>query len=362
MAGLAKYADSRDDSDAAILHLLPPPGAGVATVDLEHSPELWLDGGADSGRVMPRVKYRGRRWLLEIADELRARGSERGARRADRLSECTRYVRVKVCHCGRPSPARLGSSGVERCHSRSCPRCGPQRADEYRARIRAWMESDAAPKVKWWHLQFTGKYEPWNPADLTVEAIRSRVDLIKRQWRKWWRKHRAAAALTGMEIGRWGQVHLHVMITGDRRPHFDGMQLVKDENGREYWRAELPTGYVRIPVEPIDDPARNVGELVKYAAKVPAKGATWWKTPVVLPNPRLIARWELATWGARLVERYGLARQLPEAEKPEAEPELCDVCGDDLTDAREFEYGVRFWVGFAETHGITPFHRLNKRE
>jgi len=357
MAGLAQYATPRHEPAGASLLLLPPAGAGSAVIDIDNSPELWLDGGADTGRVMRRVKYRGRRWLLEIADELRKLGEERGQRRADRLSECTRYVRVKVCDCGRPAPGRLGSSVVERCHSRSCPRCGPQRADEYRARIRAWLESDAAPKCDWWHIVFTTKYEPWNADDLTVEAIRRRVDAVKNEWRRWWRKHKTPAALAGLEIGRWGAVHLHIMIASDRRPEFVGEHPV--EGG---FRAQLPTGHVQLPDRPIDNPSRNVGELVKYAAKVPAKGASWWKTPTVLPNPRLIARWELATWGARLVERYGLARKLPEVEAPEAEPEFCEACGTDLEDARELEYGVRFWVGFAETHGIEPFHRLNKRE
>jgi hypothetical protein len=79
----------------------------------------------------------------------------------------------------------------------------------------------------------------------------------------------------------------------------------------------------------------------------------------VVPHPKLIAHWELATWGARLIERYGAARSLPEVEPEPADIQEgeCRTCGRDLRDAEIREMPTIIWVGWALSHGIQPFHR-----
>ena len=323
--------------EAACLDMLPT----AAPVVIE------LDGPVrervlrQPGRALPQVAYRARRWLVEIANHLNAMGNERAQKRADNICECTRYTRVPVCECGTPASGRLGTK-ERRCHARSCPRCGPARADELRDRIRAWMDSENAPRGSWWHVVFTTRYDSGDPAELTREALRHRLDTVKGQWRKHWRKHKGAAALVGAEIGRWGAVHLHALVATDSRPN-----------------PESSCGSVWVSLTPVPDPARAIGELVKYAAKTPCRSADWWTRPAIVPHPKLIAAWEMATFGARLVERYGSARSLPELDQDDelVDERKCDKCARPIDQATIREIPTRIWCGWAKHLDINPFHR-----
>jgi DNA-directed RNA polymerase subunit RPC12/RpoP len=101
-----------------------------------------------------------------------------------------------------------------------------------------------------------------------------------------------------------------------------------------------------------------VGEICKYSAKVPGD-SSWWREPTLVPSPQLAAAWEIATWGARLLERYGAARQLPPQppEEKEVDDQIqCDRCG---ATVEECAIPTGIWVRLCETAGVQPFGRAS---
>jgi hypothetical protein len=288
--------------------------------------------------------------------------------RASLLVRCMRRVEARICGsesdhaegCGRPrsrgvfrSKEPIHGARVRRphhdprsrCHARSCPRCARIRAahyhefgervaklfDEYHDRqIQEWGTARYLPR----HVTLTCQRDPSDPSAHTVEALRTRRAGMRDAWRAilaWLRENNPRAEWIGAfiadECSGTGHVHLHVLFYGPWVAPAEGdAPAVWTEIGRagytdkrrRAWPGFPSLGFIK--AKGVDREA--IREVAKYPLKSPGSGskAEPWIAgkKLTVMHPRLVARWEIATFNARLVERYGLVRLV---EPPESDGE-----------------------------------------
>ena len=296
--------------------------------------------------------------------------------RASKLVRCMRRVEGRVCGdsadpavgCGRPrtrgvfrmKAARRGARcrgsfehGNERCHLRSCPRCARIRAAAYHdfgSRLVTLFEANKAEQIARWGandyrpklITLTARRDPADREAHTVEALKRRARGLRDAFRAIiaWDRDRVRApewvgAFVSLELAGTGHVHLHCLYHGpfvDTDEHNAPVEWIRvgrdgytDRKGRVFpGYADL--GYVG-DVRKADP--RAIAEVAKYAVKSPgtgSEGAEAWigGRKKTLMNPVLVARWEVATYGVRLCERYGLCRKVDPPE--EDDDRLCPSC------------------------------------
>jgi hypothetical protein len=326
--------------------------------------------------------------------------------RASKLVRCMRRVEGRVCGsptyehlgCGRPrsrgvfrmKEARHGKRvkaeyvhSSERCHLRSCPRCARIRAANYHAygeqladlfasnrddQIALWGSHDYRAKL----VTLTSVRDPADPEAHTVAALRERIaglhDALRAilAWvRSDVREPGWVGAFRSVELAGTGHVHLHVLYHG---PFVDLERWVAV--GREGFtdrRGRVSPGFSELgsvgDVREADE--ETIAEVAKYPLKTPGSGerAGEWigGKAVECIHPILVARWEVATYGMRLVERYGLCRQVAapdeEAENeetltPEAPIAPC-LCG--YTETKIVVYPTREWISLCRVAHVAPF-------
>jgi hypothetical protein len=326
--------------------------------------------------------------------------------RASKLTRCMRRVEGRVCGpatdtlqgCGRPRtrgvfrmrPPRHGRRvraeyvhSAERCHLRSCPRCARIRAAHYHEfgaqlvelfgknrdeQIAHWGSYDYRPKL----VTLTSVRDPADPAAHSVQAMKERIaglnDALRAilAWvRAECREPGWIGAFRAVELAGSGHIHLHVLYHG---PFVDLDRWIEvGRGGFTDRRGRRSPGFPELgsvgDVREAD--AATIAEVAKYPLKNPGSGerAGEWiggeKRTVI--HPVLVARWEVATYNTRLVERYGLCRQVEapdedaeneETETPEDPIAPC-VCG--CAETRIVVVPTRDWISLCRVAGVAPF-------
>ena len=252
-------------------------------------------------------------------------------RKARALKACGTRTRVMVCvDCGKSRPG----SGVQcspghHCSLRICPICQRNESErcvaELRPLVSRFIDSSSRPEREGYSFRsgtLTAQYNPKDPKDVSVEALRERVlalqASITHAWRKQqrsgaeWTLHCPGAGLVyGIETGKSGNVHMHFVYFG---PHIQKAEFEKtvreaySDAGFSYIRkisgnTKHTTTKNRAQLE------RAVCEALRYTYKAPASlDENWFDGPRVVMQPELAARWEVATRGVQLHNRLGAFR------------------------------------------------------
>lgn len=248
-------------------------------------------------------------WQADVAARLRTWAHlvlPRGKRRRDwagkaaALFSCGQTVVSRRCGTCRTLDNGQGAI-VALCRLRICPICARRRAHLLRERLRLAMLS--APKHRRMALYFltlTLRFDPSEPADVSIDGLRRRKDVVMSAWQVLWIRYlkgRGSAGARAVEVGAKGMVHLHILYNG-RRPD---VNLV-----RQIWMfsvgdsPQIHIDYVRRPMDAIN-------ELAKYITKgsSPAKANVLAGCPGTFVDPELAARVEVAFFGDRLLQCYG---------------------------------------------------------
>jgi hypothetical protein len=115
-----------------------------------------------------------------------------------------------------------------------------------------------------------------------------------------------------------------------------------------------------------------ISEVVKYPAKTPGTNnaaAEWFAGEPLLTDdgapglihPHLAARWEIATSGERIGDRYGSFRAVPPPENEKITERsgrpahVCTHCGSDHW--RKVVWPIPDWVRISRLAGVEPFGR-----
>jgi hypothetical protein len=206
--------------------------------------------------------------------------------------------------------------------------------DAYRD-ARWTLERARDTRWQWRLITVAPRWDVADAGELTVEALRARVDELWAQWAAIWRRLSVGglgAAIVSIEISR-GFVHLHALVWSPwiSPTHLADLAAIAGARDTHV--------HVRLAAQPNDPRTRGlsvvdrvkhaVKEAVKYTCKAPSPRLDWVsgdRRPVA--HPELVARWVVAMRSKQLGRVYGLARR-PDQEAPaESKGEKCDgkVC------------------------------------
>lgn len=257
---------------------------------------------------------------------------------------------VRTCECCGEGRDGSGSfAGAHRtCKLTVCPTCGWVRAKKVSEfYIRASEEITAAapdPTYQWQLLTMTTRYRPELESEVTWEALRARLLLVKGAAAKLWQKKLkapGAAMFRSIECSVRAHVHAHLLYFG---PPVDESAL--SDLAQKLCGDGL--GYIhKRPIEGGDGEGNQFPIEVARAARYIAKGTSGFGAEFDEGNwgyhgddapkmdPRLAARWELATSIKRthLTQKYGAFRGLDyqrsdySYEPPDDSEVACEHCG-----------------------------------
>ena len=273
-------------------------------------------------------------------------------RRLDDFMRCGSSVLVR--QCGGCDGDRDGSGtfmGTRTCKSRACATCAWVRARGIGEGLeRAFDLVESRPGYHWQLAVLPIRYDPNEPDELTVAALRERARVAMRLAKTAWTKQLkcpGAGMLRSTEVSAKGFVHLNLIYYG---PAID-----KESLGELAEAVDCRAG--RVNVQQLDhDPAprdkrvksedpRGSKAAVKCAARYAAKGhertvgafsEDWLagdRTAKTI-DPILAARWEIAVYRTQLLGRYGALRGLEIEEHPEGTEDpgdaevACTSCGE----------------------------------
>jgi len=189
----------------------------------------------------------------------------------------------------------------------------------------------------------TTRYNPRNPAELTWQALRSRSRLVLKAAQTLWKKKLkgpGTSMFRSIECSMRGHVHCHMIYLG---PEVDAKELT------DFIQAKVGQGlgYINAKTLEIGD-TDEVGNLLPIQigrmAKYMAKGTFGYGTETLegwfgleenteCIDPKLAARWEIATYKLRMTDRYGELRGVSFSEAdytyvpPEDTKTVCQHCG-----------------------------------
>lgn len=278
-------------------------------------------------------------------------GKRAQEKRLDSFMRCGSHVLVRVCGgCGGGREGSGTYEGTRTCKTRACPTCGWIRARRQGRDVgRAFdLLRPREPDWRWQLMVLTMRYDPADPKATSVAGMRRRAMEAIRYGRKVWQAHLkvpGAAALRTVECGSKGHIHVNFVYFG---PPID-----QDELERVAGAVDCPSAgrvYVtKLDHDPGSDQAssdprgsRKAAErAAAYIAKGVEHGAGAWQEgwlagdmTATTIDPRLAAKWEVASYRLQLQQRFGALRGLPEP--PEVEPEqpplddaetACGGCG-----------------------------------
>jgi hypothetical protein len=203
---------------------------------------------------------------------------------------------------------------IATCGLRVCPVCARRRTQRLRRRLLlAWKHRQKDRRASLYFLTFTLRYDPSDPADVTVDALMKRRELLLAGWMSVWRQYlkpRSHAAVRAVEVGGSGAVHLHVLYYG-LRPDVNDVRL--------RWMFKVGDSPM-IDVQYVRRPEKGILELAKYVTKgaSPAKADVLGGRPGGFMDPRLAVRVEIAFSGDRLIQCYGDWRKMDvDADEPD---------------------------------------------
>lgn len=253
-------------------------------------------------------------------------------RKAKALSACGVRTQVKACvHCGAArSGSGVQSSPGHPCSLRICPFCQHTQSERCVAElspiVSQLIHSSSLPERKgyaFWSGTLTATYDPKDPNDLSIEALRERALGLQASIYHVFNKARKnasgrtprcpdAALAYGIEIGKSGNVHMHFVcydLPISQAEFEKAAREVYPDAGfsslREiYGHTKAITSKNRAHVE------RAVGEALRYTIKAPSPlDENWFDVPREVIQPELAARWEIATRGLHLRNRLGAFRR-----------------------------------------------------
>ncbi len=300
--------------------------AGAPMLDTEGTSRRFVPSRAPLFR---QVRLREHAYRMGVAAELerlvenlpKGRLRRRWTRKAQRLRDCGRMIAVRQCGtCGDhvAASARL----LTTCQLRSCPTCARYLANDARRKAREVIEAlPRVPACSFYAVHFTSKFDPADPAEFEVAALKERCQLVKKAAAYVWRrvlKHPGAGMVAALEVSPSGMAHVHALYYG----RFQDVNLV-----RAAWLEKMPDS-PQLRIDQVKNPEQAVPEVFKYMLKCASPRGRGEKGGFV--DPRLAARVELALHGKRRTESYGVFRGLKAEEEPPEEapqPMACGTCG-----------------------------------
>lgn len=285
-----------------------------------------------TGYIYPPVRMNYWAWTAAVAgyleleaEKLPAGKTKRGLlRRAEALRQCGTVTKARYCgDCGVPREESGVQSAPARghpCNTRSCALCGRRRAQVNRRNLAAIIKRlPRHPDYGFKHIVVQIAYDPRDPQDVTVDAIRDRAKGGARAMEHVWRtglRRRGAGIFWALEVAGGGYVHIHALFFG---PFLN----------KEWLEAELRAVYPRIGrtwIEdvPADTEATAPLEVAKYACKAPSPLSEEWiqGTTREVTHPVIAARWEVAMLGVHVQGRKGAFRGLKNEEDAVGEAEV----------------------------------------
>lgn len=266
--------------------------------------------------------------------------------RVKEFERCGDKVVVRTCECCGEDRAGSGSfaGSTRTCTWRACPYCGWVRAQKIGEFYEKVGENvDIPDGYVWQKLTVTTRYAPWSHDDVTWQALRHRARLVLKAVKKLWEKKlkvTGGGMFRSIECSARAHVHGHLLYLG---PPVDSKELtdfVQKEVSREL-------GYIYAEdLKPGDqDETGNwLPTALKNVSKYMAKGACNFSSDdkeewfagmgnAECIDPRLAARWEIAVYKMRLMDRYGALRGLDFSESdysyepPDDSKTACSHCG-----------------------------------
>lgn len=295
--------------------------------------------------VYPRQRWNVWAWRRRVAKELDAIVSAmpQGKRtkglshRSRKLRSCGTVVRVRECGCG---AARAGSAryahpcddetktqGIPMpCEARSCWLCQRRRATPLREWLAKQVKTLRLPDgFAWSFLTVSPQYAPDDRDELSPRGLRARLDALRAAVRAIVREGRDAihGAFVAFELAGTGHVHAHVMLAA-RYLDCDWIDRTAARAGAR----EVHIHIERAGVETAAEVAKYVAKLISPLDEAALTGAETRE----MMAPELCAAWEVATYGARMHERFGALRKAPMDEggappAPQDAQEPCHACG-----------------------------------
>jgi hypothetical protein len=259
---------------------------------------------------------------------------------------------------GTPSPKAF-AHGAQPCRTRVDPLCGKHKAREDAADLVArvaLVEIPARCSLKM--ITLTAGYDPTNPEDLTVEALRARVEGLKQTQRAVWKELHGIGATGGywrIENAGSGNVHMHMLVIA---PFINKKWL--DATASAGWDG---AGFTDIKqFDSAEDAAR---EICKYVTKSPGPRAEdWYVGGVEAMHPTLAARWEVAMHGATLSRKFGCLRGLDVPPSVDSEMEETETAEREVVPCRcgcsDFSWTMvqaESWVRQCHMRGVPAFVR-----
>jgi len=325
--------------------------------------------------------------LLPKLDGDKAKALEK---RLKEFHRCGDRVAVRTCeYCGGDRPESGSFAGTHRtCKWKACPYCSWVRAKKVGEFYERAAEDVEIPEGwSWQLLTVTTRYSPWHGDDVKWEALRVRARLVLKAARHLWKtalKVKGAAMFRSIECSTRGHVHAHLPYMGPEVDSGELTRLVQHEVGQGL-------GYVyskTIEVGDADEMGNRLPAQIGNAAKYMAKGTFgygssdddregWFEQDeyAVCIDPRLAARWEIATYKMRLTDRYGVLRGVDYSESdyryetPDDSKVACHRCGTKgewKTSYRRTEVFIQdmHWEGLKALEGSNwePWWRRKKRE
>jgi hypothetical protein len=249
-------------------------------------------------------------------------------KRLDEFMRCGQVLLVRSCRkCGGDREGSGTFEGTRTCKCRACAACAWVRARRTSELMeRAFDQVHGGSDYRWQMVVVTIRYDPEDDDDLSVAALRSRALLAGRVAKRVWKerlKKPDAGMLRSIEVSKRGHVHLNLI--------YYGPGIEKDEFEDAARAVDCRVGFCDI--QDLDcDPApkkdrqkcldpRGSKLAVKAAARYAAKGLEsgrggndedWLagdRTARVV-DPVLAARWEIAVYRLKLLQRYGKLRGL----------------------------------------------------
>lgn len=257
--------------------------------------------------------------------------------RARKLRACGTVVKVRECVCGEaragsgryahPCDDESKSQGLPHpCEARSCWLCQRRRARSLREWLARQVKTLELPSgFAWSFLTVSPRYDVDDPSELDAAGLRARLDAARAAVRAIIRESNGAvhAAFVSVELAGTGHVHVHAMLAARYLDHSWLDATAAAAGGRD----------VHVWIERAKP--ETAAEVAKYVAKLCSpldEAALSGREQRYLSDPRLLAAWEVATYGARVTERFGALRAIPydeggEPPAPQDGETPCHCCG-----------------------------------
>lgn len=248
-------------------------------------------------------------------------------KRLAEFEKCGQVVKVRRCEsCGSDREGSGTYEGTRTCKTRACPTCGWIRSKsvgEFLEGVFDRLEGRAG--WRWQMIVTTIRYDPEERDDLSVDALRSRALLAIKVGRVAWNKLLKvddAAMLRSIECSKRGHVHLNMIYFGpevDKIDFEEVTQAVDCRVGFSHVRnLDTPPQKDKKKRKKSKDP-RGSKEALETAARYISKGIETCKggndedwlagdRMAKVVSPTLAARWEIATYRLKLLQKYGAIR------------------------------------------------------